>query len=167
MGAAEKSEPFASELENLKPEEPVGREQAMKHDEMRRMIENKQAEDAEDSAKRQELKLAFFREVGGLKRSGVFEYILGGLQDTKLLNVRVFDDATKRSVYATQTTTAEASSTSNCPLCAVGHAANKRKTWKFADMDADHVSAWSKGGGSSAENCQMLCITHNRAKGNR
>ena len=101
------------------------------------------------------------------KRSGVFEYILGGLQDKKLLDVRVFDEATKRSIYATQTTSAEASSTSNCPLCAVGHGANERKIWKFTEMDADHVSAWSKGGGSSAENCQMLCITHNRAKGNR
>ncbi len=101
------------------------------------------------------------------KSSGVFEYILGGLQDTKLLEVRVFDQAIKKSVYATQTTAAEASSTSNCPLCAVGHAANKSKIWKFAEMDADHVSAWSKGGGSSVENCQMLCITHNRAKGNR
>ena len=101
------------------------------------------------------------------KRSGVFEYILGGLQDQKLLDVRVFDEATKRSVYATQTTAAEASSTSNCPLCAVGHGANESKIWKFAEMDADHVSAWSKGGGSSAENCQMLCATHNRAKGNR
>lgn len=38
---------------------------------------------------------------------------------------------------------------------------------KLDEMDADHVSAWSKGGDSSAENCQMLCITHNRAKGNR
>ena len=57
--------------------------------------------------------------------------------------------------------------TSNCPLCAVGHAANKSKIWKLAEMDADHVSAWSKGGGSSAKNCQMLCATHNRAKGNR
>jgi 5-methylcytosine-specific restriction endonuclease McrA len=34
-------------------------------------------------------------------------------------------------------------------------------------MDADHVAAWSKGGESTAKNCQMLCITHNRAKGNR
>ena len=101
------------------------------------------------------------------KRSGVFEYILGGLQNKKLLDVRVFDEATKRSVYATQTTAAEASNTSNCPLCAVGHGANESKIWKFAEMDADHVSAWSKGGGSSAENCQMLCATHNRAKGNR
>ena len=91
----------------------------------------------------------------------------GGLQDSKLLDVRVFDDATKRSVYATQATDAKASSTSNCPLCAVGHGANKSKIWNFAEMDADHVSAWSKGGGSLAKNCQMLCITHNRAKGNR
>ena len=101
------------------------------------------------------------------KRRGVFEYILGGLQDSKLLDVRVFDEATKKSVYAKQTKTAEASSTSNCPLCAVGHTANKSKMWRFAEMDADHVSAWSNGGESSANNCQMLCVTHNRAKGNR
>lgn len=100
-------------------------------------------------------------------RRGVFEYILGGLQDSKLLNVRVFDEATKKSVYAKQTADAETSDKSNCPLCAIGHSANKSKAWKFAEMDADHVSAWSKGGESSAENCQMLCVTHNRAKGNR
>src|SRR3989338_4917010 len=100
-------------------------------------------------------------------RRGVFEYIHDGLQDSKLLDVRVFDEATKKSVYAKQTTAAEANSTSNCSLCAVGHAANKIKIWKFAEMDADHVSAWSKGGGSSAQNCQLLCATHNRAKGNR
>jgi len=34
-------------------------------------------------------------------------------------------------------------------------------------MDADHVDAWSRGGKTSPENCQMLCKTHNRAKGNR
>lgn len=74
-------------------------------------------------------------------RRGVFEYILGGLKETKLLDLRVFDEATKRSVYATQTTAAEAKSTSNCPLCAVGHDANKSKIWRFAEMDADHVAA--------------------------
>ena len=98
---------------------------------------------------------------------GIFEYILGGHQDSKLLDVRVFDEATKRSVYAKQTTAAEAREISNCPLCAVGHAATKSKIWKLAEMDADHVSAWSKGGASSAKNCQVLCATHNRAKGNR
>jgi Protein of unknown function DUF262/HNH endonuclease len=109
----------------------------------------------------------FFGDSYVKKRSGVFEYILGGLQDSKLLDVRVFDDATKKSVYTKQTAMAESKGTSNCPHCAIGHAANIAKIWKLAEMDADHVSAWSKGGGSTAENCEMLCVTHNRAKGNR
>ncbi len=100
-------------------------------------------------------------------RRGIFEYILGGEKDTKLLDVRVFDEATKRSVYAKQTKEAEAKEKSNCSLCAVGHDANKEKIWSFGEMEADHVSAWSKGGATSAKNCEMLCKTHNRAKGNR
>ena len=45
--------------------------------------------------------------------------------------------------------------------------ANKNKIWKLAEMDADHVAAWSKGGATDKNNCEMLCKTHNRAKGNR
>lgn len=100
-------------------------------------------------------------------RRGVFEYILGDEVDTKLLEVRVFDDAIKKSIYEQQTYEAKKKGESNCPLCAIGHDANKSKIWSFAEMDADHVAAWSKGGATSAENCQMLCKTHNRAKGNR
>jgi 5-methylcytosine-specific restriction endonuclease McrA len=100
-------------------------------------------------------------------RKGIFEYILGGSVDTKLLDIRVFDEATKKSVYATQTAQAETKIESNCPLCAIGHDANKSKIWKLGEMDADHVAAWSKGGATDAKNCQMLCKTHNRAKGNR
>jgi hypothetical protein len=100
-------------------------------------------------------------------RKGIFEYILGGSTDTKLLDVRVFDDATKKSVYATQTATAEKAGTSNCPLCAIGHDSNKGKIWKLPEMDADHVAAWSRGGATDITNCQMLCKTHNRAKGNK
>ncbi|MEY3882112.1 MAG: hypothetical protein RIQ94_2908 [Pseudomonadota bacterium] len=100
-------------------------------------------------------------------RKGIFEYILGGSVDTKLLDVRVFDEATKKSVYSKQTATAQAKSESNCPLCVIGHDANKNKIWKLTEMDADHVAAWSKGGATNVKNCQMLCKTHNRAKGNR
>lgn len=100
-------------------------------------------------------------------RKGIFEFILGGSVDTKLLDVRVFDEATKKSVYAVQTKAAEEKKTSNCPLCAIGHDANKTKIWKLAEMDADHVTAWSKGGTTDTKNCQLLCKTHNRAKGNR
>jgi hypothetical protein len=97
----------------------------------------------------------------------VFEYILGNEKDTKLLDIRVFDEATKRKVYAEQTDEAKEKGKSNCPHCAIGHIANKSKIWKLNEMDADHVSAWSKGGATDIKNCQMLCITHNRAKGNR
>ncbi len=101
------------------------------------------------------------------QRKGVFEFILGGSVNTKLLDVRVFEEATKKAVYTKQTAEAEKNGVSNCPLCALGHDANKTKIWKQADMDADHVAAWSKGGATDAKNCQMLCKTHNRAKGNR
>jgi hypothetical protein len=100
-------------------------------------------------------------------RKGVFEFILGGTTDTKILDIRVFDDATKKTVYAQQTQAAESKGESNCPLCVLGHDSNKTKIWKITEMDADHVSAWSKGGVTDIMNCQVLCKTHNRAKGNR
>jgi hypothetical protein len=101
------------------------------------------------------------------EKKGIYEYILGGCQEPRLLNVRVFDEPTKKTVYLQQTNAAEAEGISNCPLCAIGHDANRTRIWKLIEMDADHVTAWSKGGETSIENCQMLCKTHNRAKGNR
>ena len=102
-------------------------------------------------------------------RKGIWEFVLGGLKDTdrNLLNVRVFDEPTKKTTYAKQTAEANDKELSNCPLCVLGHDANRTKIWAMSEMDADHVSAWSKGGSTSPENCQMLCKTHNRAKGNR
>ena len=100
-------------------------------------------------------------------RRGVFEYVLGGCQDTKLLNVRLFDKPTMRKVYREQTDKAKAEGTSNCTYCAIGHDANRTRIWKLDEMDADHVTAWSKGGSTSIENCQMLCKPHNRSKGNK
>ena len=101
------------------------------------------------------------------EKKGIYEYILGGCQESRLLNVRVFDEPTKKTVYGQQTAAAEAEGISNCPLCAIGHDANRTRIWKLLEMDADHVTAWSKGGETDIANCQMLCKTHNRAKGNR
>jgi hypothetical protein len=100
-------------------------------------------------------------------KSGVFEYILGGSEKTSLLNIRVFDDPTKKAIYAAQTSEAEAQGKSNCSYCANGHNSNKDKIWAYDDMDADHVAAWSRGGATTPENCEMLCKPHNRSKGNR
>ena len=118
---------------------------------------------AEVAAKVRELYESFYVK----DKKGVYEYILDGCQNTKLLYVRVCDDPTKKAVYAQQTAAAKEKGESNCPLCAIGHDANHTKIWDLKDMDADHVTAWSKGGTTDIENCQMLCKTHNRAKGNR
>ena len=100
-------------------------------------------------------------------KRGIYEYILGGCKDSKLLEVRCFDEPTKKSVYARQTADAEKKGISNCPHCVLENGANKSKIWKLSEMDADHVTAWSKGGATDISNCQMLCQTHNRAKGNK
>lgn len=93
--------------------------------------------------------------------------MLGGSTEKKLLAVRAFDEKTKKVDYTKQTQAAKAKNKSNCPLCAIGHDANKARIYDLDEMDADHVSAWSRGGDSSAKNIQMLCVIHNRAKGNR
>lgn len=100
-------------------------------------------------------------------KKGIYAYILGGCVDHKLLNVRVFNEPTKKSVYTRQTAEAKQKGCSNCPLCAMGADNNKTRIWKQSEMDADHVTAWSKGGATDIDNCQMLCKTHNRAKGNK
>ena len=100
-------------------------------------------------------------------RKGVYEYVLGGKTDHKLLSIRIFDDKTKATKYQQQTEAAKAKAISNCPLCTVGDNANNTRIYKQAEMDADHVTAWSTGGATNLGNCEMLCITHNRAKGNR
>lgn len=78
---------------------------------------------------------------------GVYEFLLGGEKQTQLLNVRLFDAKTTQQAYLQQKSKAEAAGKSNCSLCAVGHSANATKIWAPKEMEADHVSAWSKGGG--------------------
>lgn len=100
-------------------------------------------------------------------KRGIVEYILGGCSDTKLLNIRIFSDVDKQAAYEQQTQAAQQQGISNCPLCAMSNDANHDRIWKLSEMDADHVTAWSKGGSTDISNCQMLCKTHNRAKGNK
>jgi len=99
---------------------------------------------------------------------GIYEYVLADSEEAefkKLLNIRVFEDSTKQSVYERQTRDAKARGVSNCPDCEFR--GEHTKIWDLKDMEADHVTAWSKGGATSIENCMMLCKNHNRAKGNR
>jgi hypothetical protein len=100
-------------------------------------------------------------------RKGAYEFLLSGETESSLLAVRLFDDKTKALAYKQQTDKAKVVGVSNCPLCAIGSNANKTRIYKQNEMDADHVTAWSKGGSTDLSNCEMLCVTHNRAKGNK
>lgn len=100
-------------------------------------------------------------------KRGIYEYLLSGGTKPQLLDVRLFDDVTKSAAYARQTSNAESEGVSNCPTCAVGDNANKARIYRQDEMEADHVTAWSKGGASTLDNCEMLCVHHNKAKGNK
>ncbi|MGP1594305.1 MAG: hypothetical protein ACTTH8_03560 [Treponema sp.] len=71
----------------------------------------------EISARVQELFADFFVK----NKRGIFEYLLGGEQDTQLLDIRIFDEPTKQAVYKRQSTEAVANGSSNCSLCALGN----------------------------------------------
>lgn len=103
-------------------------------------------------------------------KKGIWEFVLSGENSdlTHLLNVRVFDTKTKNDTYARQTAEAYEKNVSNCPLCTLsGNESTRTFVHPQKNMDADHVQAWSRGGVTSPANCQMLCSTHNKAKGNR
>ena len=51
----------------------------------------------------------------------IYEYVLGGEEDKKLLDIRIFEESTKRAAYKRQTEAAEKQGISNCPLCALGN----------------------------------------------
>lgn len=101
------------------------------------------------------------------KKTAIYEYLLGGESDTRLLEVRVFEEKTKLAAYGKQTRAAEAAGVSNCPTCATSGNNKATRIYELSEMDADHVMAWSKGGATDLANCEMLCVPHNRAKGNR
>ncbi|MBV6503041.1 MAG: hypothetical protein AKCLJLPJ_01104 [Fimbriimonadales bacterium] len=80
---------------------------------------------------------------------GIYEYLLTG--NEKTLNLRAFDDKMKRKVYEQQGGV--------CRAC--------RKPFDIAQMEADHIVPWHKGGKTILENCQILCMICNRTKGGR
>ncbi|MCQ2251370.1 MAG: HNH endonuclease, partial [Bacteroidales bacterium] len=83
------------------------------------------------------------------KKSGIYPYVLDG--DEKHLGIRAFDDNTKREVYEKQE--------GICKICG--------KHFEIEQMEADHITPWSQGGRTIAENCQMLCRECNRRKSNK
>lgn len=128
----------------------------------------KWGQDSYDGAKTSQRVEELFHDPFVHSKKNIYEYILGGEKDTQLLDVRVFDNATKLATYSEQTDRAKNDGVSNCPDCAMSNnKAQREKIYEFSKMEADHVTPWSGGGATTADNCMMLCVRHNRAKGNK
>ena len=82
-------------------------------------------------------------------RKGIYQYVLFG--DEKHLNIRQFKESDKRYAYENQSGV--------CIKC--------KKHFKIEEMEADHITPWSKGGKTERDNCQMLCKQCNRRKSNK
>ena len=80
------------------------------------------------------------------RKSGIYEYLLTG--DERKLNVRAFDRRDALAAYERQG--------HKCVKCG--------EVFEFEQMQADHITPWSKGGKTVPENCQMLCADCNRRK---
>jgi HNH endonuclease/Protein of unknown function DUF262 len=81
------------------------------------------------------------------KKKGIYPYVL--THDEKYLSIRAFTEGQRRSAYERQD--------GICPRCG--------DHFEIGGMEADHITPWSRGGKTNADNCQMLCLDDNRRKG--
>lgn len=79
-------------------------------------------------------------------KKGIYAYVLGG--EEKHLNLRAFTEAQRREAYERQGGV--------CSKCG--------QHFDFTEMQADHITPWSKGGKTVPTNCAMLCADCNRRK---
>lgn len=82
------------------------------------------------------------------KKPGIYIYVL--TREEKYLSIREFTPNQKREAYERQN--------GLCIKC--------NNHFELAQMHGDHITPWSKGGRTIAENCQMLCADCNRKKSN-
>lgn len=83
------------------------------------------------------------------RNSGIYAYLLD--RNEKHLSIRKFSEKMRRAAYERQN--------GICAKCG--------NPFDIKDMQADHITPWSKGGKTVPENCQMLCADCNRRKSNK
>lgn len=88
------------------------------------------------------------------KKQGIYSYVFD--KDEHHLDIRAFDDNTKREVYERQK-----------GHCANPHCPQHDHVFDISEMEADHIIPWKDGGHTVVANCQMLCRTCNRRKGGK
>lgn len=101
---------------------------------------------AQDPAKFEKRIVELLDDEDVTNQRGIYEYLLDG--DARHLSIRAFTPKMARTAYERQKGV--------CPKCG--------KSFALEAMQADHITPWSKGGKTVAENCQMLCADCNRRK---
>jgi hypothetical protein len=91
------------------------------------------------------------------KLRGIYSYLLNG--DERHLSIRQFDERDRRVAYERQSHKCAFGTRCKTPSNHDG-----QHVFAIDEMQGDHITPWSKGGKTIAENCQMLCIPCNRDK---
>lgn len=93
-------------------------------------------------------------------KRGIYEYVLSG--DDKHLNIRSFPATDKREAFERQQ-----GRCANGKRCKTPENSGGRMQFELARLEADHIKPWSRGGRTTSENCQLLCVRCNRDKRDR
>lgn len=111
------------------------------------MLYNKHKDDSIDANEMEKVVSRLMQDSDVRGKSGIYAYVLD--HDEHHLNIRTFDDNTKREIFEKQNGV--------CKICG--------KHFEIDQMEADHITPWREGGRTVSENCQMLCKECNRRKG--
>ncbi len=109
---------------------------------------NKYSSNSYDSAALEKRLVVLMEDEEVTNNKGIYEYLLSG--NEKTLNLRSFPDKIKRAVFEKQG--------GKCAFCG--------QSFPIERMQGDHIVAWSNGGTTVIENCQMLCAQCNGTKSN-
>ena len=110
---------------------------------------NKYHGNSYDAQKLEEAIVRLMQDEDVTAKRGIYEYLLSG--DERHLSIRAFSDNMKREAYERQQ--------GICPDCG--------EHFDISEMEADHVTPWSHGGKTIAENCKMRCRECNRRKSDK
>lgn len=102
-----------------------------------------------DSAKLERRVATLMADEDVTSKSGIYSYVLDGQE--KHLSLRQFTDNQKREAYERQQ--------GICVKC--------KEHFALDDMAGDHITPWSQGGKTTADNCQLLCKPDNRVKSDK
>lgn len=110
---------------------------------------NKLKDEKFDSAKLEAEVSRLMQDEDVTSRKGIYQYLLFG--DERYLSIRTFRESDKRYAYENQF--------GICVKCG--------EHFSIEEMEADHITPWSKGGKTERDNCQMLCKPCNRRKSDK